>query len=57
MLQNTRVDKNSSGGDTEGTYYVVKYGGIKMRKLLVTLMCVVMAVAATGAVVFRKREN
>ena len=29
----------------------------KMRKLLVTLMCVVMAVAATGAVVFRKREN
>ena len=44
-------------GDSERTYYVVKYGEMKMRKLLVTLMCVVMAVAATGAVVFRKREN
>ena len=72
MLQNTMVDKNSSGGDSERTYYVVKYGEMKLRKLLVTLMCVVMVVAlmpvmafaatteipaAAGAVVFRKREN
>ena len=59
------IKTHRGGGYSERTYYVVKCGEMKIRKLLVMLMCVVMvvalmpvmAVAAAGAVVFRKREN